>query len=54
MQFIQDVGIPKELLTDCALEEMRGEWGRILKQYHIRHCMTEPKSPWQNPSEAEI
>jgi hypothetical protein len=54
MQFIQDVGIPKELLTDCALEEMRGEWGRILKQYHIGHCMTQPKSPWQNRAEAEI
>jgi hypothetical protein len=37
MQFIHDVGIPKELLADCALEEMRGEWGRIVKQYHIHH-----------------
>jgi hypothetical protein len=40
MQFIQEVGIPKELLTDGALEEMHGEWGRIVKQYHIRHYTT--------------
>ncbi len=25
VQFIQDVGIPKGVLTDCAPEEMRGE-----------------------------
>jgi len=54
MQFIHEVGIPKDLLTDGALEEMRGEWGRIVKQYHIHQRTTEPKSPWQNRAESEI
>ena len=48
MQFIHEVGVPKDLLTDGAPEEMRGEWGRIVRQYHIHQRITEPKSPWQN------
>ncbi len=54
MQFIHEVGVPKDLLSEGALEEMRGEWGRIVKQYHIHQRTTEPKSPWQNQSESEI
>jgi hypothetical protein len=54
VQFIQDIGIPKSLLTDCAPEEMHGEWGRVVKKYHIKPKMTEPASPWQNRAEAEI
>jgi len=47
VQFIQDVGIPKALLTDNAPEETRGEWGRIVRKYHIKPRTTEPASPWQ-------
>jgi len=54
MQFIHEVGVPKDLLLDGALEEMRGEWGRIVKQYHIHQRTMEPKSPWQNQAESEI
>ena len=54
MQFIHEVDIPKNLLTDRAPEEMHGEWGRIVKHYHIHHRTTESKSPWQNRSESEI
>jgi hypothetical protein len=54
MQFIHEIGVPKDLLTDGALEEMRGEWGQIIKQYHIHQRTTEPKSPWQNQAESEI
>jgi hypothetical protein len=54
MQFIHEVGIPKNLLMDRAPEEMHGEWGRIVKHYHIHHRTTESKSPWQNRSESEI
>lgn len=53
VQFIQDVGIPKGLLTDCP-EEMRGEWNHVVKKYHMKAKMTEPASPWQNRAEAEI
>jgi hypothetical protein len=54
VQFIQDVGIPKSLLTDNATEEVRGEWGQVVRKYHIKPRMTEPASPWQNRAEAEI
>jgi hypothetical protein len=30
MQFIHEAGVPKDLLTDGALEEMHGEWGCIV------------------------
>ncbi len=52
--FIQDVGIPKCCLSDGAEEERGGEWGRIVKHYHIKTRITEPKSPWQNRAEAGI
>jgi len=35
MHFIHEVGVPKNLLTDRAQEEMRGEWGQIIKKYRI-------------------
>jgi hypothetical protein len=47
-------GVPKNLLTDRAQEEMRGEWGQIVKKYRIRQKTTEACSPWQNQDEAEI
>jgi hypothetical protein len=52
--FIQDVGIPKNFLTDGAKEEQDGEWKHIIKHYHIRTHVTEPRSPWQNRAEAGI
>lgn len=53
-QFIQEVGIPKICLVDCAPEEQHGEWGRIVKHYHIKLRTTEAYSPWQNRAEASI
>jgi len=47
MSFIHEVGIPKTLHSDLALEETRGEWSKIIKQYHINQTTTEAKSPWQ-------
>jgi len=52
--FIQDVGIPKNCLVDGAKEERDGEWGRIIKHYHIKTRTTEPRSPWQNRAEAGV
>jgi hypothetical protein len=54
MSFIHEVGVPKTLMSDLALEETRGEWAKIVKQYHIGQRTTEAKSPWQNRAEAEI
>lgn len=54
MQFIQEVGIPKNCLVDCAPEERHGEWGRVVKHYHIKLRTTEAYSPWQNRAEASI
>jgi hypothetical protein len=54
MQFIHDVGVPKDMLTDQAPEETRGEWGQIVKKYRIQQRRTEAHSPWQNRAKAEI
>jgi hypothetical protein len=54
MKFIHEVGVPKNLLTDRAQEEMRGEWGQIEKKYRIHQKTTESYSPWQNRAEGEI
>jgi hypothetical protein len=54
MQFIHEVGVLKNLLMDQVQEEMRGEWGHIVKKYRIWQKTTEANSPWQNHAEAEI
>jgi hypothetical protein len=54
MQFIQEVGIPKNCLVDGAPEEWHGEWGWIVKHYHIKLRTIEAYSPWQNRAEASI
>ena len=53
-QFIHDVGIPKNCLVDMAKEERDGEWGRIVKHYHIKLRTTEAYSPWQNRAESAV
>ena len=53
-RFIRDHGIPKDLTSDRAQEEMHGEWGRLVKHYHITQITTEKGSPWQNRAEGEI
>jgi hypothetical protein len=53
-QFIHDVGIPKNCLVDGAKEEREGEWGQIMKHYHIQLRVMEPYSPWQNRAEAGV
>jgi hypothetical protein len=52
--FIRHHGIPRDLTSDRAPEEMHGEWGGIVNQYHITQTTTEPGSPWQNRAEGEI
>jgi hypothetical protein len=52
--FIQEVGIPKNCLSNGAKDERDGEWGRIIRHYHIKLRTTEPRSPWQNRAEAGI
>jgi len=54
MRFMHEVGVPKDLLTDRAPKEMRGEWRQIVKKYRIRQKTTEAGSPWQNRAESEI
>lgn len=53
-RFIREHGIPRDLTSDRAPEELHGEWGRVIKQYHITQSTTEPASPWQNRAEGEI
>jgi hypothetical protein len=53
-QFIHDVGIPKNCLVDMAKEERDGEWGHIVRHYHIKQRTTEAYSPWQNRAESAV
>ena len=53
-RFVNQVGIPKTLVTDNAREETQGSWLKCVKDCHIMTRTTEPYSPWQNKAEAEI
>ena len=53
-QFIHDVGIPKNCLVEMVKEERDGEWGHIVRHYHIKLRTTEAYSPWQNRAEAAV
>ena len=50
-RFLSVVGIPREMLTDGALELYRSEWGKLYKRHSILQKTTEPDSHWQNPTE---
>ena len=54
MSFIQDVGVPRDLVTDGAKEENLGEWQETQKKFRIRQHTTEPYSQWQNRAEYDI
>ena len=51
---IRDVGIPAQVVTDYAKEEMEGNWKKVVKEYHVKQTITEPYSPWQNRSKNMI
>ena len=50
-RFLNEVGIPMEMMTDGAPELVHGEWTKICKCRYIHQRATEPESPWQNPAE---
>jgi len=54
MPFIQEVGIPQTIVTDNALEELHGEFGKICRQFRIKQEQTVPYSPWSNLAESTI
>ena len=50
-RFIDEVGIPSEILTDGAPELKYAGWKKLCQRYRIKQLQTEPESPWQNPAE---
>lgn len=52
--FVQEDGIPKQLITDGAKELTLTEWDKICRKLHIYQSATLPYSPWQNKAEASI
>jgi hypothetical protein len=54
MQFIHDVGVPHTLISDNALEEVKGRARQTCTKYRINVKTTVPYSPWQNLAEASI
>ena len=54
VEFIQDTGIPSELHTDMAKEEILGKWKEVIRKYEIKPTMSEPYSPWQVGAERSI
>lgn len=53
-KFINEIGAPKQIVTDNALAETKGEWSSTCKRYAITMTSTEPHSPWQNRAENRI
>jgi hypothetical protein len=53
-QFIHEVGIPSAILSDDALELMKGKFKDLCKEFHTPCNYTEPYSPWQNRAEGSI
>ena len=53
-QWVIDYGLPDILVLDNAQEEIYGDWGKVVKKYHLNQKWTEPGSPWQNQAEAHI
>ena len=54
MSFIQDVGIPKTIISDNAGEEIHGDWATTCRKFRIEQKHTVPYSPWQNLAESAI
>jgi hypothetical protein len=49
---IRTIGVPKDFVSDGAGEEMGGCFGKTVKEYKIKHRLSEPYSPWQNWAES--
>ena len=54
ISFVQDVGIPQELVSDNAEEQIHGRFEKLCKEYRIKRQLTVPYSPWSNLAEAAI
>ena len=54
MSFINDTGIPQNLVSDGALEESKGNWEKVTKKYPFRQKLIIPHSPWANLAESSV
>jgi hypothetical protein len=54
MRFIQDSGVPRDLTSDRAPEEIQGRFRDVVNEYRIRHKTSEAWSYWQNHAEAGV
>ena len=52
--FLNEDGIPKQIITDGAKELHLAEWGKICKKMSIYQSATIPYSPWQNKAESSV
>ena len=55
-QFVNDVGIPNQLVYDGAGEQVgrRSQFDKSVRHYKINNHLIEPFSPWQNRAESGI
>jgi len=54
LDFVRDVGIPSEIVSDYAKENMGGKFKIIADDHQIPRNLTEPYSPWQNRAEGAL
>jgi hypothetical protein len=54
LEFIRDIGIPSEVVTDDAKELTARRWKIVAQEHQIAQRITEPYSPYQNRAEAGI
>ena len=53
LSFINNTGIPQNLVSDGALVESKGNWEKVTK-YHIRQNLIIPHIPWANLAESSV
>jgi len=55
-EFIEDVGIPNEMVCDGAGEQVgpKSDFVKTCRRVHFKMRRTEPHSPWQNQAEGMI
>ena len=49
--FLDQVGLPREIVSDNAPEQMSREWTSTLREFNVKHRLIEAYSPWRNYAE---
>ena len=54
VSFIQDVGVPRNFVTNGDREKTHARWKEIVRKFRIREGESDPYSQWQNLAKGGI